>query len=253
MQKHPHTEKDIPQELQSLFSSAAKVFLNPESERELVRLATQNTLGIYCWVNMVNGKIYVGRGAGNLKTLYGRLQDYYQPAYLVHPRNTTSLICKALLKWGMSNFALLVLEYVDSSEASIDREQYYLSTLHTPYNTQKSAGHSLGYGLNVKHSPERIEHSWQAQWGDKLLVSGPKDNPITIALLAQQQSGNVKTNPATTIHVADLLYPDVYATFYTWQSAADALGIKKQTLMKYFSRNTRRDYLGRYGLTLTKR
>lgn len=41
----------------------------------------------------------------------------------------------------MSQFVLLILEYVDSEDARVKREQYYLDTLDTPYNTQKSAGH----------------------------------------------------------------------------------------------------------------
>lgn len=90
---------------------------------------------------LTNGNIYVGRRSGKIKQLYGRLQDYYQNGYLSQPRNRTSLICKALLKYGMSQFVLLILEYVDSEDARVKREQYYLDTLDTPYNTQKSAGH----------------------------------------------------------------------------------------------------------------
>ena len=248
-----HTNKDIPQSLSSLFSNAAQVFLNPAADRDVVLKATQGQLGIYCWVNMRNGKIYVGRGAGENKTLYGRIRDYYPPAYLAHPRNETSLICRALLKYGMSNFALLVLEFVDTSEMAIEREQYYLETLVTPYNTQKSAGHSLGHGLGVPHSPGRIESAWQSQWGDKVLVPGPRDCQQTTNLLQQQQSGIVKENARTAITIQDLIYLDVYATYYSWESAAAALLIKKGSLLKYFSRKTRRPYLGRYGFTVIKR
>lgn len=107
---------------------------------------------------MTNGHIYIGRRAGKMKMLYGRLQDYFQTAYLHHPRNRSSLICKALIKHGMSSFALLILEYVDSAESSVRREQYYLNTLDTPYNIQKTSGHPrqpAGY----THSAERKEVS----------------------------------------------------------------------------------------------
>ena len=245
-------ENKIPQNLQSLFSNATLVFFNPLADRGAIYNATNGKLGIYCWVNMVNGKIYVGRGAGENKTLYGRLRDYYQSAYLAHPRNANSLICKALRRYGMASFALLILEFVDSSQEAISREQFYLETVDTPYNIQKSAGHSLGLGLGVPHSPERIQYAWQSQWGAKILVPGPYDCPITTNLLYQQNYGLIKVNARTEILIEDLIYFDIYATFYSYETAATALCIKKGSFMKYFSRNTQRPYLGRYWFTVTK-
>ena len=62
-------------------------------------------VGVYCWVNNVNGKYYIGSG----DPLYVRLSDYYQPWYLLSRFNL--YIVRALVKHGMTNFSLIILEY----------------------------------------------------------------------------------------------------------------------------------------------
>ena len=65
-----------------------------------------------------------------------------------------SLIHKALLKYGYSNFKLEILEYCDTVNC-IEREQFYRAALdlYKPnYNILKLAGSSQGF----KHSPETI-------------------------------------------------------------------------------------------------
>ncbi len=59
------------------------------------------------------------------------------------------LICKALLKYGYSNFSLEILEYCDPSEC-ISREDYYLKLLDPKYNILQEAGSSIG----LKHTEE---------------------------------------------------------------------------------------------------
>ena len=63
-----------------------------------------------------------------------------------------SLIHKALLKYGYSNFKLEILEYCDTVNC-IEREQFYsaaLDLLKPEYNILLKAGSTLGY----KHSEE---------------------------------------------------------------------------------------------------
>jgi group I intron endonuclease len=56
-------------------------------------------------------------------------------------------ICKALLKYGYSNFSFEILEYCDKSIV-LQKEQHYLDLLAPEYYILKTAGNSLGY----KHS-----------------------------------------------------------------------------------------------------
>ena len=71
--------------------------------------------GVYRWVNKVNGKSYVGSSVN----LGIRFKDYYDFSHLSKNNMT---ICKALLKYGYSNFSLEILEYCDRDKV-INREQ----------------------------------------------------------------------------------------------------------------------------------
>jgi hypothetical protein len=63
----------------------------------------------------------------------------------------SSLIYRALLKYGYSNFSLEILEYCEEKDL-LAREQYYLDTLKPEYNLLKIAGSWAGY----KHSDETL-------------------------------------------------------------------------------------------------
>lgn len=68
-----------------------------------------NKSGIYCWQNKLNGKLYIGSAVN----LSARIGDYNQPAY---KRDRINLpIVKAINKYAISGFNLLIIEYCDSS------------------------------------------------------------------------------------------------------------------------------------------
>jgi len=77
--------------------------------------------------------------------------QYYNIKYITRTAES-SLICRALLKYGYSKFKLEILEYFDSSIV-IEREQYYIDLLNPEYNILKVAGSLFGF----KHSPESIQ------------------------------------------------------------------------------------------------
>ena len=90
----------------------------------------KNKTGIYRWVNKLNGHSYIGSGI-NLKR---RLSDYYSSGYISNALlKGKSIIYKAILKHGYSNFQLEILEYC-SPEDAIHREQYYIILLKPEYN-----------------------------------------------------------------------------------------------------------------------
>src|SRR5690606_15511475 len=61
--------------------------------------------------------------------------QYYNIKYITRA-SKSSLICRALLKYGYSSFHLDILEYCDPS-VIIKREQYYIDTLKPEYNILK--------------------------------------------------------------------------------------------------------------------
>ena len=68
--------------------------------------------------------------------------QYFNPNYLEEKKYM--YISRAILKHGLSNFCLVILEYCDP-EQCLDREDFYISSLKPGYNILSKAGSSLGY------------------------------------------------------------------------------------------------------------
>lgn len=80
----------------------SKIYDNPIDSRSLIREENNGKVGVYCWVNNVNGKYYVGSG----DPLYLRLSDYYQHWYFA--ARPALYIVRAFGKYGMINFSLII-------------------------------------------------------------------------------------------------------------------------------------------------
>ena len=122
-------------------------YTNADTQKESILNDNKAKAGIYCWTNIDSGKKYVGSSID----LYRRFMQYYNMKYLIRA-SEFSLICKALLKHGYSNFQLEVLEHCDPSIV-IEKEQYYIDLLNPEYNILKVAGSSFGY----KHTVESLK------------------------------------------------------------------------------------------------
>jgi group I intron endonuclease len=95
--------------------------------------------------NNQNGKFYIGSGVDMSR----RENYYFQNCYFKH--NPNSIIGKAILKYGMENFCLVILEFCDKQNL-LSRETHFISTSNSAYNILKIAGNLLGF----KHKPESI-------------------------------------------------------------------------------------------------
>jgi group I intron endonuclease len=71
-------------------------------------------------------------------------------------------ICRALLKYGYSNFCLEILEYCDRTEL-LTREKYYFELLNPEYNLCEEPGSTLG----KNHSKETKVKMSAARKGEK--------------------------------------------------------------------------------------
>ncbi len=122
------------------------VYPNAHLQEKLILQENKGRSGVYRWVNLINGKSYIGSGVD----LRIRISKYFNRNDL--KRNNNMLICKALLKHGYINFSLEILEYCQPSQV-LPIEDKYFKLLKPSYNILKNAGgeaHSLGY----KHSEE---------------------------------------------------------------------------------------------------
>lgn len=82
--------------------------------------------------NHLNGRTYTG----HTNNLYNRLDNYFSNSYLNRASNSGMAICKALLKYGVENFSLHVLEIV--KDTNVDnlrqRENYWFNITKSSYN-----------------------------------------------------------------------------------------------------------------------
>jgi len=103
---------------------------------------------VYRWTNLIARKSYIGSSIN----IGARLRSYFNITFLEKElKKGNSIINASLLKNGYSNFSFEILEYC-TPENTIEREQYYLTSLKPEYNILKVAGSPLGF----KHSKETI-------------------------------------------------------------------------------------------------
>lgn len=90
-------------------------------------------------VNLTNGKIYIGSASK------GYLYDRYRAHLFLAKKQGSKIVNKAVMKYGIDNFAFVILEYVKNEKVLIlEREQYYIDLLKPAYNIAKIAGSVMG-------------------------------------------------------------------------------------------------------------
>jgi len=125
---------------------------SPNLNRNLIGVQNRKRTIIYQWMNLINGKIYVGSAWNGSN----RLLSYWSPSILT--RNLP--IYNSLNKYGHNNFILAILEDLGSTGSvtksyMLNREQFYLDILFSKYsmlklNNSPTAGSTLGF----KHKEE---------------------------------------------------------------------------------------------------
>lgn len=131
------------------------------------------TGGIYLWVNQVSKKMYVG----STMNFYARIATYF---YL---SRITRVILKALKKYGFSSFTLILVFVPKASrELILLLEQHVLDNWVCDYNCQPNASSTgrimteeskaklVAYRKGLKHSEERLRHTYAAALKPKLLL-----------------------------------------------------------------------------------
>jgi group I intron endonuclease len=118
----------------------AIIYLDLTIEMKVILKNNKGKSGIYRLTNLITRATYIGSAVD----LTRRLRDYFSTKFLKKEiLKNNSLIYRALLKYGYSNFRLEILEYCDKL-STIEREQYYIDLLKPEYNICLRAGSSLG-------------------------------------------------------------------------------------------------------------
>jgi group I intron endonuclease len=82
----------------------------------------------------------------------------------------------------LDNFSLTILEYVDTRELAIEREQYWIDEIDPIYNILRFAGSSLGY----KHTGETKEKM-------RYSALGRKHSEVTKILMSELKTGELNS------------------------------------------------------------
>lgn len=206
-----------------------KSYGNADTDKFKIINENRNKVGVYRWVNLKNGKTYIGSSVD----LGKRLQKYYNYNYLIDPKRNM-IILKTLIKYGYSNFKVEILEFCNKDEV-LAREQYYLDLLKPEYNILTAAGSSLGY----KHSEEtkvklktRNTRNWtgepKAKWLEDLKrLHASEAHKEHMKKLGEMRS--IKVEIFDTLNNETSVYPSA-------QEAAKAIGVGPSSISAAFKR-----------------
>ncbi len=148
--------------------------LHLDKMRKTILEDTKNLSGIYLIFNKITGDYYVGSAATN--RFYPRFSNH-----LLYFKGS-KIIKHAVKKYGLSNFAFLVLELFpfivnkENNKNLLDMEDYYLKSLLPNYNILTEAGSSFGYKhteidrikMKLNYSIERRERIGKLNRNKKL-------------------------------------------------------------------------------------
>jgi len=123
----------------------------PNLDRNLIAVENRNRTVIYQWINLINGKLYVGSGWNGSR----RLLSYWTPSVL--KRNLP--IYNSLSYYTHNNFILAILEDLGttgsvSKEFMLSREQLYLDLLFSIVDSSLNNSPTAGTTVGFKHKPE---------------------------------------------------------------------------------------------------
>lgn len=193
--------------------------------------------GIYCFINKVNGKFYIGSSV-NLKK---RVYDYFSKSYYKKSENT--IIQKAILKYGLANFELAILETSNNSdtEGLLSREQFFINSMKPEYNILKIAGNSLGY----KHTPESIAKIRKDALGR--IFSKETIGKMSEAAKSRWSTGQ----PGISLSILDLLNNNT-TEYLSIAQAARELGLNPSSISKRINKGITSAFKGRYVITVKR-
>lgn len=214
--------------------SVLKVYDKPDEQKKQILLENKGKSGVYRWTNKITAKSYVGSASNLSKRLY-----FYYSQNLIRSELTrgNSAIYSAILKHGLQNFRLEVIEYCERAD-TIEREQYYIDLLQPEYNILKTAGSRLG----SKHSDET-----KVKIGASCL--GKTHSEEARQLMSVAKKGKNKSegtgSPSQKIEVFDNI-TNLTTTYESILEAARTLNIRHSTISNYFARNQLKPFKGRY-------
>jgi group I intron endonuclease len=167
-------------------SIPAKVYEDAYSMKNIIIKENTGKSGIYMLTNKLTGDIYVGQSSD----ISNRFKNYFNLSYLKSKNGFR--ISRALIKYGYSNFSLIILEYCNKSDL-LEREQYYFDKLEPQYNILKIAGSSEGFN-HSEETKAKISKALKGIYiGEKSALFGRLHREETKQLMSLKKAG--ENNP----------------------------------------------------------
>ena len=163
------------------------VYIDAHYLKKIILEENKGKSGIYMFTNKVTKDFYIGQS----KNLYNRFLNYFNPSYIRRLKN--SIIGRAIIKYGYSNFSITILEYCDKVDLTA-KEQYYFDTLKPVYNILKVAGAYVDVFTHAEKTKSRISKALKGlNAGENSYWYGRKKSDETKALMSLKKAG--ENNP----------------------------------------------------------
>lgn len=212
---------------------------SPEIQKNLKRV-NKNKAGVYMIINLVNGKCYVGSASMNLvHTQFIRHMIYYLG---------NDMMAKAVQKYGLNNFAFIIIEYVDTNKINkcihylTELETHYLEMINPEYNILTVAGSSYGY----KHSPEvlsKMKRNYSEEIRNRIAQLN-KGKRLSESVIEQLKASALKRPPVsdeTRIKLSLISSKSMYAISEKSQEEIHSVSMKEMAfLLKVSTRRLKR-------------
>lgn len=170
--------------------------LDTEGVKATVSAFLKPLAGVYLIINLVNGNMYVG------SAITGRMpMRFYKHLYGL---NGSKVVAAAVQKYGLANFAFVVLDTVsgivtsEDNRALLAMENDYIQLLLPEYNVAPQAGNTFG----VTHTEAtklkmRINYSSERREAIGSLNRGKKLSPATIERIRLSAQARPPMSPDT--------------------------------------------------------
>lgn len=196
---------------------------NVDASKKNCKTMLNRNAAIYICINLINGNMYVGSGGK------GYVYDRYRAHLHKAKKQGSKIVNAAVDKYGLENFAFVILEYViNEKDTILSREQYYINLLLPVYNIAKIAGSVIGVkrsieqrlkqSLYMKSEPSRYQH---------LMDVSKNKSDLTRSLLsiaAKNKEFSAETRKKISINntkAVEIVVTIDNKTLYTFSSIAD--------------------------------
>ena len=122
--------------------SAEIKFIGIKDNKTDILFNIKNKAGVYMFFNLVNGNMYIGSSV--------QLDKRFK-VHLSKIDSSNLHLYKALKKYGLNNFAFLILQYCEPKETlCVGLEQNFIDMYKPTYNILKLAGSAQGFKHSLK-------------------------------------------------------------------------------------------------------